>query len=148
VLFVPLHSETLIAVSLGHTQTNNQENTRHTIQVNPCFNSCLLASRHSSFIASSRLIWDWLALKIDSCQIDNFVAASAENRFHHEKAETFRLFQSDRGWHRKLLTRHQNLDQRRAVILESLRNHGFYFVYTRFVILQNRPQLSAPAIAK
>ena len=27
VLFVPFHCETLIAVSLGHTQTNNQENT-------------------------------------------------------------------------------------------------------------------------
>src|SRR6185312_13803519 len=67
-----------------------------------------------------------LTQQIHSRQIDYLVAAAAENCFRHEQAETFSLFQSDRRWHREFLTRYKDLDQCRAVMFESLRNHWFY----------------------
>src|SRR5882724_4978342 len=70
-----------------------------------------------------------LTQQIHSRQIDNLVAAAAENCFRHEQAETFCLLQSNRRWHREFLTRYKNLDQCRAVMFESLRNHRFYLFW-------------------
>src|SRR5258705_4124915 len=69
-----------------------------------------------------------LAKQVDLGEVDDFIAASAEDRFHHEQAEALRLFQSDRRGHREFLTRDEDLNHGRAVVFQSLRNHGLYLV--------------------
>src|SRR6266481_4221601 len=69
-----------------------------------------------------------LAKQVDLGEVDDFIAAPAENRFHHEQAEALRLFQSDRRGHREFLTRDEDLNHGRAVVLQCLRNHGLYLV--------------------
>src|SRR4051812_19154056 len=69
-----------------------------------------------------------LTQQVHSRQIDDLVAAAAENCFRHEQAETFCLFQSNRRRHGEFLTRYKNLDQCRAVMFESSCNHWFYLL--------------------
>jgi len=66
-----------------------------------------------------------LAEDIDFCEIDDFISASAEDCSEHEQAEAARLVNSDRRWHGEFLPAHEDFDQGRPVILESLRNHRF-----------------------
>src|SRR5712664_4488517 len=66
---------------------------------------------------------DELAEQIDPGQIDDFVAASAENCFEHEEAESGHLLEGNRRRHRELLPADEDLDQGRSVMLESLSNH-------------------------
>jgi hypothetical protein len=61
--------------------------------------------------------------EIDLCQIDDFVAPPTENGFEHEEAEAGHLLEADRRRHGELLSRHGNLDQSSAVVLERLSNH-------------------------
>src|SRR4029453_4373335 len=61
-------------------------------------------------------------------QIDDFVAAPAEHRFEHEEAEALHLLKGNRRRHGELLPTHDDFDQSRAVMLESLRDHGLYLI--------------------
>src|SRR5580704_1189213 len=69
-----------------------------------------------------------LAKQVCLREVDNFIAPSAENRFHHEQAEALGLFQSYRRGHRKFLTRDEDLNHGRTVVLQSLRNRWLYLV--------------------
>src|SRR5208337_1258568 len=68
------------------------------------------------------------AEQIDSREIDNFITAPIEDRFHHEKTEALCLLISD-GWrHGKFLSRDRHLDQCRTVMFQGLRDHRLYVV--------------------
>src|SRR5260370_40354211 len=64
-----------------------------------------------------------LAEEVDLSQIDDFVAAPAENCFEHEKAEAGHLLKADRRRHGEFLPVYRDFNQRGAVVLEGLRNH-------------------------
>src|SRR5712692_1479354 len=57
--------------------------------------------------------------EIDSRQIDDLVAAPAEDCFQHEQAEALGLLQRDCRRHREFLARHRDLDQCGTVVFES-----------------------------
>ncbi len=69
-----------------------------------------------------------LAEEIHFREVDDFVAAPAENCSQHEEAEAFGLIESNGRWHGELLPAHKDFDQSRSVMLESLRNHGHYLI--------------------
>src|SRR3989442_4956418 len=72
------------------------------------------------------LVTALLAEEIDLSQIDACVAAPAERRFEHEEAEALHLLKRNGRWHRELLPTHDDFDQRRSVMLESLRHRPSY----------------------
>src|SRR6201993_4781891 len=69
-----------------------------------------------------------LAKQVDLGEVDDFIAASVENRFHHEQAEALGLFECDRRGHREFLTRDEYFNHGGTVVLQSLRNHRLYLV--------------------
>src|SRR4030095_16087480 len=99
--------------------------------------SCAQSSRHP-FCSHSRVLLFSpsraadccrdLAEEIDLSQIDDFVAAPAENCFEHEQAEALHLLKGNRRRHGELLPTHDDFDQSRSVMLESLRDHGLYLI--------------------
>ena len=64
-----------------------------------------------------------LTEEIDLGKIDDFVAVPAENRFEHKEAETDRLIEADRQWHREFLPVDEDFDQSGPVMLECLCDH-------------------------
>ena len=61
-----------------------------------------------------------LSRQIDLCEIDDFVAASTENRLEGERAEAFHLLRSDRRRHRQFLPGYGNFNWSGAVMLQTL----------------------------
>jgi hypothetical protein len=84
-----------------------------------------------------------LAEDIDFCEIDNFISASAKDCSEREQAEAFRLVNTDRRWHGEFLPAHEEFDQGRPVMLESLRNHRFN-LFRCLAVSPRRP--AAPTI--
>jgi len=54
--------------------------------------------------------------RINFCQIDNIVSASAQDSFDHGHAKTGGLFQSDCRRHREFLSMHNGFDQRGPIV--------------------------------
>ena len=64
-----------------------------------------------------------LAKEIDLGQIDDFVAAPAQNGLEHEQAEAGHLLEADRRRHGELLPVHDDFHQRGSVVREGLGDH-------------------------
>jgi hypothetical protein len=82
----------------------------------------------ASFLFTLRRVFGDLAEEIHSREIDDFAPAPAENCSQHEETEAFGLLESNGRWHGELLPAHEDFDQSRSVMLESLRNHGLYLI--------------------
>src|SRR5258708_20671083 len=63
------------------------------------------------------------AEQIDFRQIDDFIAAPAQNRFNRKQAEALYLLRGNRRWHGQFLPVYKNFDQGWAVMLQGLGNH-------------------------
>src|ERR1700722_10947830 len=64
-----------------------------------------------------------LAKQVDLGEVDDFIAASVENRFQHKQGEALGLLQRDRRRHREFLAGDEHLHYGWTVVLQSLRNH-------------------------
>ena len=54
--------------------------------------------------------------KIDLCEIDDFVASTAQDCLQCKKAEVLHLLNSDGGRHGQFLATHGNFDERRPFV--------------------------------
>src|SRR5213593_3960537 len=66
-------------------------------------------SRQPATLSPPRVVGRYLAEEIDLCQIDDLVAAPAENRFEHEEAQAGHLLEGDRRRHGELLAVDEDL---------------------------------------
>jgi hypothetical protein len=83
----------------------------------------------------------WLLISIQP-KFDDSISASAEDCSEHEQAEAFRLVNTDRRWQGEFMPAHEDFDQGRPVMLESLRNHRFN-LFRCLTLSPRRPAASA-----
>src|SRR5207249_213849 len=81
------------------------------------------ASEPPATLSPPRVVGRYLAEEIDLCQIDDLVAAPAENRFEHEEAQAGHLLEGDRRRHGELLAVDEDLDKSGSVVLEGSGDH-------------------------
>jgi hypothetical protein len=82
--------------------------------------------RNYSFLERVQTSANRLTKKINFCQIDNFVTASARDSFKREQTKTGGLFQSDCRGHGEFLSMHDRFDQRGPIVSRSMIQNEFF----------------------
>ena len=78
---------------------------------------------HVNTVSKTSIRPKLLAKQVDSGEIDDLVAVTAQDGLQREEAEALHLFECDGGRYRKFLAAYWNFDERRSPVLEGLRQH-------------------------